>query len=352
MYELNDKVKNLVPYSPIAGTYRIRLDANESCFSAPEALRAALAETIMRADFHRYPDPTAAALCEAFASYYGIDARYVTAGNGSDELISVIMNAFLMRGERMMVLSPDFSMYQFYGSLAEAECVEFPKGDALKIDVDAVIAACRREQVRLLIFSNPCNPTSLGLCREAVRRLVRSVDALVVLDEAYMDFWDQTLIGEVQEYENLILLRTCSKAFGMAAVRLGFAVANETLTRVMRAVKSPYNLNTISQAAGALAYRRKAEARETAAKLIASREVLYAGCKALEADFPKQLLVFESVTNFVLIRTAEAKEIHEALLKEGIAVRLMGGYLRITAGTPEENAEVLSALRSILQRGK
>lgn len=350
MYELNEKVKNLEPYSPISGTYRIRLDANESCFDAPADFRAALAEQLATAAFNRYPDPSAGALCEAFAAYYGIDARYVTAGNGSDELISIIMNAFLMRGERMMTLAPDFSMYRFYASLAEADCVVFPKGEALTVDVDAVIEACRKEQIRLLVFSNPCNPTSLGLRREAVRRLIRSVDALVVLDEAYMDFWDQTLLPEAQDYENLILLRTCSKAFGMAALRLGFAVANDKLTRVIRAVKSPYNLNTVSQAAGVLAYRQGEAAKEAALRLIQSRASLYAECKTMETQFPGRLYVFESVTNFILIRTREAREIYTALLEMGIAVRLLDGYLRITAGTEEENAALLSALRAILQR--
>lgn len=352
MYALNEKVKNLVPYSPVVGTYPIRLDANESCFNASEALRAEFAEVMMQAAYNRYPDPSAGALCAAFAEYYGIDARYVTAGNGSDELISVIMNAFLLRGERMLTLTPDFSMYRFYGSLAEAECVEFPKDDMLKIDVDAVIATCRRENIRMLIFSNPCNPTSIGLDREAVRRLIRSVDALVVLDEAYMDFWDQSLLQEAPTYENLIVLRTCSKAFGMAALRLGFAVANDTLIRVLRAVKSPYNLNTVSQAAGAAAYRRKEEAKAAISRILASRDVLYAGCKALESQFPDRLAVLESVTNFVLIRTAEAKPIYEALLQKGIAVRLMKGCLRVTAGTEEEDRAVLSALESILKEGE
>ena len=113
MYALNEKVKNLVPYSPVVGTYPIRLDANESCFNASEALRTEFAEAMMQAAYNRYPDPSAGTLCAAFAEYYGIDARYVTAGTGSDELISVIMNAFLLRGERMLTLTPDFSMYRF-----------------------------------------------------------------------------------------------------------------------------------------------------------------------------------------------------------------------------------------------
>ena len=136
----------------------------------------------------------------------------------------------------------------------------------------------------------------------------------------------------------------------MAAVRLGFAVANDTLTKVIRAVKSPYNLNTVSQEIGAVVYRKKEEAKAAAQALIASRKALEKGLCALSEQFFGRLQVFPSVTNFVLIKTAEAQAIYTALLEMGIAIRYMGAYLRITAGTKEENKEVLEALLTVLKR--
>ena len=115
-------------------------------------------------------------------------------------------------------------MYRFYASIAEAENINLAKPDTLKTDPDEVIRTIREKGARLVIFSNPCNPTGQGLNREEVRHIVSSVDALVVLDEAYMDFWDESFLSEAWKYENLIVLRTCSKAFGMAAIRLGFAI--------------------------------------------------------------------------------------------------------------------------------
>ena len=196
MYELNEKIRDLTPYDPITGTYPIRLDANESFLSLPEELRARIGEAAACAAFNRYPDPLASELTSAFADFYEISPDLVTVGDGSDELLSLLCNAFLMKGESMMVLPPDFSMYAFYASIAEARVVTCPKRAYLTIDVDAVIEKAREENVRLILFSNPCNPTSTGLSREDARRLIRSGSALVVLDEAYMDFWDQSLLQE------------------------------------------------------------------------------------------------------------------------------------------------------------
>lgn len=343
--ELNRKIRDLKPYDPITGTYAIRLDANESFVPLPMALQEEIQEKAASLAFNRYPDPTAAALCRSFAAYYDVPARLVTAGNGSDELISILCTAFLMRGETILTLEPDFSMYRFYGSLAEAACISLKKGESLKIDVDEVIHQAREHQAKLIIFSNPCNPTSLGLERDEVRRLIQSVSALVVLDEAYMDFWDQSLLGEVEEYDNLVILRTCSKAFGMAAIRLGFAVANPVLTNALRAVKSPYNVNALTQAIGEVVLREKDSVNKAISDILRSRDELYAQICQLEQEFPRAFHVYPTCTNFVLLKCARAKELYRVLLQRGIAVRFMEDYLRITAGSATENRTLLDNLR-------
>lgn len=209
---------------------------------------------------------------------------------------------------------------------------------------------CREQNVKLLIFSNPCNPTSLGLGREEVRRLITSVDALVVLDEAYMDFWDQSLLPEFDKYDNLLILRTCSKAFGGAALRLGFAVGSLPLTNALKAVKSPYNLNSFTQAAGAALLRRKEESKAALQEILASKTQLLQDVKSLSEKFPGQMEVFESDTNFVFIRTEKYAEIFQYMLENGIAIRKFPGYLRITAGNPGENQAVLKVLKEFFTK--
>lgn len=350
MYQLNEKIRNLKPYDPISGEYAVRLDANESFFGLPEDLRQELAQIASELVLNRYPDPLSTEVCKAFADYYQVPVENVTAGNGSDELISIICNSFLEKGDAFLTLEPDFSMYRFYGVIAEGVPVTLQKPENLRIDVEEVIRVCREKDIKLLIFSNPCNPTSLGLGREEVRRLITSVDALVVLDEAYMDFWDQSLLPEFDQYDNLLILRTCSKAFGGAALRLGFAVGALPLTNALKAVKSPYNLNSFTQAAGAALLRRKEESKAALAEILLSKKELLDGVKTLAERFPGEMEVFESDTNFVFIRTGKYAEIFRYMLEKGIAIRKFAGYLRITAGTREENRAVLDALQEFFTR--
>ncbi|MBR6789843.1 MAG: histidinol-phosphate aminotransferase family protein [Oscillospiraceae bacterium] len=349
-YTLCGKVKNLTPYEPIKGHFDIRLDANESYIPLPDSLKARIAARIADTAFNRYPDPLAAELCSAFGALYDVSPELLTAGNGSDELISVITGCLLEDGDSILTFAPDFSMYRFYGELSEHPVYVMGKDDDFRIDIDEVIRTVKEKNVKMLIFSNPCNPCSVGIERDEIRRLIRSVDALVILDEAYMDFWDQSLLAEVEEYDNLIILKTCSKAVGMAALRVGFAVANKTLTRAMRAVKSPYNVNTLSQDIAALVLAEKDFLHTCTGDLLASREQLQNALDGFAAEYPAVFeKVWPSVTNFIMIRTAKARKLQKALMDRSIAVRCFDGYLRITAGSPEENARLLAAVKEILE---
>lgn len=351
MLRLNEKIRDLTPYEPLSGSYRIRLDANESFLPVPASLQSKLQKAFLDTAFQRYPDPLATQVCKAFAAFYGVRPETVTAGNGSDELISVLLTGFLMKGDTILTLSPDFSMYRFYSSITEVSCVELNKRPDLTIDVDALIAAAQQHNAKAIVFSNPCNPTSLGIPREEVRRLLRSVQALVILDEAYMDFWDQSLLNEVEEYDNLVVLRTCSKALGLAALRLGFAVANETLTRAIRAVKSPYNVNAVTQQVAAVVLSERELMMNAVQTLVKSREELQQACVCLQQAYPGRMQVYPSCTNFVLLKLPDCQQVHKALLERGIAVRCMGDYLRITAGSPAENAELIAAMEVIFLQG-
>jgi histidinol-phosphate aminotransferase len=347
-YQLNDKIKNLKPYDPISGYYPIRLDANESFLDISNLMVSKILEASAFTAYNRYPDSRAADLCSSFAAYYRVKEEQVTAGNGSDELISVIYNSFLMKGDTMMTVSPDFSMYRFYASIVEAKCVEYQKNSDLTIDVDDLIAAAKKANAKMILFSNPCNPTSLGLKKTEVRRLITSVNALVVVDEAYMDFWDESLLEEVGDYDNLIILRTCSKAFAMAGIRLGFAVANPTLTNALKAVKSPYNVNSLTQKIGCIILNEREFIHTSIDKIIASRDALYYEMKRIENSHSDEMYVYPSATNFLFIKMKDSKKMYESLLSVGIAVRFMGDCLRITAGSTQENAELVKSFENAI----
>ncbi|MDE5860195.1 MAG: histidinol-phosphate aminotransferase family protein [Oscillospiraceae bacterium] len=352
MYELNSKLKKVEPYDPIEGQYKIRLDANESFFNINETIGDKIAEEVKKVALNRYPDPQAAPAVKAFADYYGIPEKYVTAGNGSDELISIITSCFLETGDKILTLSPDFSMYAFYSSMYELEVETMQKEPSLHINIAKVIAHCNNSNVKAVIFSNPCNPTSLGVTRQDVIRLVKNVFCLVIIDEAYMDFWDQSILDEVENYDNLIILKTCSKSMGLAGIRMGFAVAGDTITTALRSVKSPYNTDSISQAVCAAALSEKELLKQHCADIVESRKTLYEDIVSISKKYARLEKVYDSVTNFVFIKTAHAKEIYDEMEKRSIAIRYMGSYIRITAGNAEENAAVTAALIEILKEMK
>lgn len=350
-YTLCEKLRTIEPYEPISGSYRIRLDANESFVELPAATREDMLRRIDKSAINRYPDPLATEPCRLFAEYHGISPDSVTAGNGSDELLSIITQAFMMSGQLMTVLKPDFSMYGVYGSISELNVDVISKRDDNTIDVDAVIERINSTGSRLFIFSNPCNPTGLGICRDDVMRIVDGCpDCLVVVDEAYMDFWDQQVIDLAPERENMIVLRTCSKAFRMAGMRVGFAVCNKTLTGVMRAVKSPYNVNSLSQAAASAMLSHPDEIRAATCEVLKQRDYLYDELVKIMNECPGKFTMAQPVTNFVFIHMpdGESVRIFESLKAEGIVVRCMGCNLRVTAGSEEENREFLRCFRKYL----
>lgn len=342
-FELNAKLRDIQPYVVESCDDCLRLDANESFISLPDSLREKIADAVRGLDFNRYPDPSAAGLCAAFADYYGISPELVCAGNGSDELLYIISTCFTSNADTVVSTSPDFSMYRFYSYLAECRQVVYNKVD-LEIDPQALIDLCKKEAAKLLIFSNPCNPTGRGLDRDAVRKIIQGVDCLVVLDEAYMDFWNQSLIDEVAAYPNVILLKTMSKAIGAAALRLGFAVANPTIIRALRAAKSPYNVNSISQTAGELLLRQKDYLMESTAKIITNKCDLYLNILPICEKNGWKLR--PSYTNFVYIEAQDAAQVYDALKAQGILVRRFENALRITTGSRQENAALIQALKA------
>ena len=344
-YKLNKKLVNLVPYDPITGHYDIRLDANESCFNLSDSLKAKIGKSISQIDFNRYPDCLAKAPTKAFSELYNVPEELISAGNGSDELISIIEGCFFEAGDTVVNVSHDFSMYEFYAQLYEVNVETYQKEADLTINADKLIAFCREKKAKGLIFSNPCNPTSLGLDRASVKKIIESLDGcLVILDEAYMDFWDQSVLADVDNYDNLIILKTCSKAIGLAAVRFGFAVANRTITNAIRAAKSPYNNDTVAQTIVSDILSEKKYLSDCRDAIIKNTKQLYSDIVSINGKYGCFEKVYETCTNFVLVKTDEFEKIYRYMLDNSIAIRKFKGFIRVTSGSAEENARFIEVL--------
>lgn len=341
MYKSPQKLQNFAPYKPTAENIKIRLDSNESFIPVPQEKIIA---AIKKLNLNRYPDPCATETISAFASLFKTDTKLVTAGNGSDELIGIICAGLMKKGSKILTLKPDFFMYTFCARLHELELVELSKNLDFTINIDSVITFIKNNRIDCIMLSNPCNPTSIGIEKPEMVRLVSSVpETIVVLDEAYIDFWseEQSLLCEINNYKNLIILRTCSKSMALAGIRMGFAVSSEEITHTLKTAKAPFNVNSLSQAI-ASEIMLDGEGYRKSIKLIKeSIESLYASLKDLGL-FEK---ICDTKTNFVYVETPKATAIYEYLLNNGIAVRCFGTHLRICAGTLMENRELIETLK-------
>ncbi|MDR3207225.1 MAG: histidinol-phosphate aminotransferase family protein [Oscillospiraceae bacterium] len=343
---LPEKLSRMTAYEPVRGDYPVRLDANESFLETPPWLRDAVAAAVAQVPLHRYPDPTASGVRRLAARLYGVDAAHITAGSGSDELIALSMAALVPRGGRVLLTDPDFSMYRVYAGLYELDCFAVGKAGR-RVEIDAVLAEAKRIQPHLIIFSNPCNPTGLGVTRPEALRLADGADCPVAVDEAYMDFWDQSLIGDLPGRDNLLILKTCSKAYGLAGLRLGFALAGPDITAALQKSRSPYNVSALTQAAGEAALSHPDYLADCAARLREAAAALYQALSALSARSNGAFRALPTETNFVLLETPNAPKIYESLRAQGILIRLLNNtLLRVTAGTPEEQRALLAGLEA------
>ena len=343
---LPDKLKAFKPYPAMSGAPPVRLDGNESCFALPPAILDEISEELRKIDLHRYPDPRASEVCNLADEFWNAPTDSAVAGNGSDELISLTLSAFLSHGSKLVVADPDFSMYRFYATLCEVECLGIDRLSGLP-RVDEIIDKGRLADA--VIFSNPCNPTGQALSRADVLRIVESLDCPVLLDEAYADLWDGgrgSALEFVDVHNHLIVFKTCSKNLALAGIRLGFAFAGPKLRNVLLSVKSPYNVNSMTQAVGAIALSHPDLLRENTQSLVAAKDRLYARLSEWSRG-QKTILVTDTVANFILLTMPGAEQVYEHLITQGISVRLIADSLRITAGTDQEQDLLLEALSTV-----
>lgn len=336
-------IRDLKPYSSARQEYTgaegIFLDANENAFGS----------TVI-GDFHRYPDPLQKKLKEKIAALKNLEPEQIFLGNGSDESIDLLLRAFCEPGrEEIIITPPTYGMYAVSAAINNVRVVEVPLTKSFEIDLGKTLAAVT-PQTKLIFLCSPNNPTGNCLHAEAVLRILADFHGLVVLDEAYIDYApEKTLMPYLKKFANLVILQTFSKAWGLAALRLGLALASKEVIDVLNKIKPPYNVSAITQSLAHNALANFARKNEMVAQTIEQRHLLE---KAL-AQFDFVQKIHPSDANFLLVKTADPRGIHEHLLRHKIIVRdrsqVMNceGCLRIAVGTPEENRQLISALQAI-----
>ncbi len=345
-----DKIKKIRAYDPSEKKVAVKLDANESFLSLPNIIKAEISMRMLDMDYNRYPDPSAKKVNEYAAKLYGVQPNEIVAGNGSDEIIGVILNGFCPKGSKVMIVEPDFSMYRFYGDIYEVQTISAWKNDSYEVDVNSIIEMAQEEKPGVLIFSNPCNPVGTGILKEDILLLIQSLpEILVIIDEAYMEFWTESVLDVITSYENAVVLKTMSKAIGMASIRLGFAIGNTKIISEINKIRSPFNINSLTQMVAEVALKNPIWIEGQIAVIKENKYRLERALAEL-TKIDSDIQICKSYTNFIVLKTKRNDELYYGLLDKGVCVRNFTdlNILRITVGNENENKQLLMALESLI----
>jgi len=335
-------------YHVADATGLIKLDAMENPYRLPEVLREALGQHLASVGINRYPDPGCDELKSALARGFGIpDSAAVLLGNGSDELITLITQAIAQPGARIMAFEPSFVMYRLNARFSRVDYLGIPLRPDFSLDLDATLAAIREHQPEVIFVAYPNNPTGNRFARTEVEAILEAATGLVVVDEAYAAFSDDTLMDLAGRVDNLLVMRTVSK-LGLAGIRLGYAASTPEWIEAIDKVRPPYNVNVLTQ--------------ETARFLLAHLDVFADQTRAIRSERVRLserlsaltgVTVFPSEANFITVRVSDATALFATLKASGILVKnlhgshpLLDNCLRLSIGTPEENDAVLAALNA------
>lgn len=361
------QLAGLAPYDPKYVPADAVMSANENPLDVGEDVRRDIERAIRKVSLNRYPDPLANELRDMIAEANGLERDWVLVGNGGDELLFDTALAWGGPGRTFLNLPPTFSVYAANARLTNTAVVDVPRGGApdFAIDEEAVLAAVGGEGVAggafgagavggpvdFTIIASPNNPTGLRASQEFMQRLLSATDALVVADEAYFEFSRMTSRPLLEANRNLVLLRTFSKAFSLAGVRLGYILAHPDVIEEYLKVRQPYSVDAVSQAIGRVVYESRAKFEPGIRSIIEERDRVTEALKVIPGVRP-----YPSDSNWVLFSVEDAAEAWEHLYGRGILVRdfsnapLLEGTLRVTIGTPGQNDAFLSALRDFCLR--
>jgi len=346
---IRDNVRNLHPYQVKSYPCKIKLDANESPYSPFLIQHPELNIENILQGLNRYPDPEARQLRGAVSKIFRARVDNILHGNGSDELIYYLITTF---GGPVLCPAPTFSMYGVIAQALGEKKIEIPLDDNFDLDTDGIIKAVKRHRPRLIFLSSPNNPTGNTFSTERIMEIVKATarSSLVVIDEAYQPFSNKgSLIQLFKSHKNVAVMRTLSK-MGLAALRVGFIIADADVIREINKVRLPFNLNSLSQAVALAAMNNKDIIRSNIRRIVFERRRLFEEMKKIKGIHP-----YPSDANFILFKVRRANALFNELIKRNILIRNMDdvikGCLRVTVGTPHENTLFLNALRDLSGTG-
>ncbi|MDR2271449.1 MAG: histidinol-phosphate transaminase [Sphingobacterium sp.] len=340
---LRENIKKLVPYSSARDEFKgeasILIDANENPFGSP-----------LNHDYNRYPDPLQHQVKAKLSKIKGVPTENIFLGNGSDEAIDILYRAFCTPAvDNVILVPPTYGMYEVSANINDVAFKKVNLTADYQLDLDGIADAIDAH-TKLIFICSPNNPTGNSIRRQDIETILNNFQGLVVVDEAYINFSAvKSFTQELAEYPNLVVLQTLSKAWGLAALRLGMAFASKEIIAVYNKIKPPYNINQATQDIVLEALDHVDQVNDWIKETVSEREKLVRGL--LELDYVHHIT--PSDANFILVKMEQPKEVYDYLVQYGIIVRdrskveLCAGCLRITVGTPAENITLLEKLNQI-----
>lgn len=337
------EIRSLEPYSVPDVTYEIKLDAMENPYDVPPPLKKKIIRQLSTAAFNRYPDGRALALRKAIADYVHVPMDCILLGNGSDELILAILLSFGGWGRRIVYPIPTFSIYGILTQVTGG----IKREVFLEEDFPLRARKILREYPDIVFIAYPNNPTGNCFDHNEIMEIIKTSRGLVVIDEAYFEFSQKTFLPSLKEYENVIVLRTFSKAFGLAGLRLGYMIASPAVIREVAKVKLPYNVNTLSQQTACILLKNVRAVNRFVRKIRQERLQVQKELKSMVRTFPSE-------TNFIFFQHERVQELYAYLLKKKILIRnfsenYLKDYARVTIGTPQENKKFLMEMKKFFR---
>ena len=321
----------------------IRLDTNTNVLGSNPAAEKYLAEN--RWDLNGYPNTYSNGLREALGELYGLDKDNFIAGNGSDEMLDVTFKTFTNWGDNSVVPVPSYTLYDYFVEMNGGKAHEVDLTEDFQLDVDEIV----KQDAKVAIMPSPNNPTGNCFRQKDIEEILSRFNGIVVVDEAYAEYADDAMIRRVDEFDNLVVLRTFSKAYAMAALRVGYAAANRKLADMMMRVKIPYSLNMVSEGAAIAAVKDQDFIRRSVEMVREQRPKLDAGLRKLGFE------TFPSDSNFILARAPiDHKVLVQGLKERGVLIRDFGAKrrtencVRTTVGTAELNAILLEKAEEVI----
>lgn len=349
-------LKDIKPYDPHELPYKIKLNANENPYGLPEVIQEEILKRAQKVDFSRYPNSFAQRLSETISHSLGLTTDQIIIGNGSDELIDYLVRTFSEKGRKVISTAPSFAMYKIYTLVNGAHFVGVPlDSNDFSLDEEAILEEAKREDASLIFIAYPNSPTGNYFAQEKIIKIIEESDCMVVVDEAYYEFGGKTFIPLISRYYNLAVLRTFSKGYSLAGLRVGYLLANPEIINEVRKVKSPFNVNTFSQLAAEVVLEKQEILKDDVYRIIQERERLVPQINQISP-----FKAYPSQTNFILVETGDKENtdlVFHSLLEKGILVQVASDptfstyryFLRITMGREEENDILLHELKNIAQ---